>query len=156
MKKNEETTPSVEVKINLEKDVATLLSEELRRCGYTVPDMKPMELFITYFGARKRMVKKRKRKVLLANGFTCPANLQYGFDLLKTKIENGEDLRPHLSRKLKDLDEEDLLLFDWNIKHFHLGETIDADGFIQRTRDLLFAMVDEDNVYCIKIAPHGG
>ncbi len=148
---------AIKVNLDIEREVAALLKEELCKGGYSVSDdMGTRDLFIAYFGLRTRMVSKRKRKVWLASDFDCPPHLQKGFEFLKSKIEAGDDLRGHLSRKLKDLEEEDFLLFDWNIRHFHLGEIVDADGFVKRTKELLFAMVDEDNVYCIKIAPHGG
>lgn len=50
---------------------------------------------------------------------------------------------------------EDLLLNDWGIHHFHLGQNPEKSGFIERTGPLLFAHVTADSVFCLGVYPHG-
>ena len=79
-----------------------------------------------------------------------------GLKLLVQKFENGEDVSPHLSKGATSPAEFDGLLYDWGIYHFHLGETIDNQtGRIKRTGPVLFAKIDDENVYCINIYCHG-
>jgi hypothetical protein len=49
----------------------------------------------------------------------------------------------------------DLMLIDWGVHHLHLGTVVEADGFIQRTKPVLFAAVRADDVYFIDIFKHG-
>jgi len=60
-----------------------------------------------------------------------------------------------LSRKLKNLDEIDDLLYDWGIFHLHLGTTLESDGYVTRTGPLLFGFFDDTNFYFINVMPHG-
>jgi hypothetical protein len=75
--------------------------------------------------------------------------------LLENKIVIGEDILSHLSRKLKNLDEIDDLLYDWGIFHMHLGTTFESDGYIKRTGPLLFGFYDDENFYFLNVMPHG-
>lgn len=83
------------------------------------------------------------------------------------KIKEGNALKPFLSRNVdvavdrsegtphhrrKDLD---LLLAEWGVHHLHLSEVIEADGFAERTRDLLFVVFRPNDAYLIGIFPHG-
>ena len=52
---------------------------------------------------------------------------------LETCIEKGEDLNSFLTRSIKKLSQEDSMLYDWNICHFHLSDQLDSgkkDGFM--------------------------
>ncbi len=48
------------------------------------------------------------------------------FELVKKKLANGEDVRPHLSNRYTDPNYSDSLLNDWKIHHQHLGTTMEA------------------------------
>lgn len=47
------------------------------------------------------------------------------------------------------------MLFDWGIHHFHLGTTIQPDGFVDQHDAIVFAIVEKDDVYMIRIEEHG-
>ena len=144
-----------EINIHIYDDLVKIFRKEIEEVGYPTANITdPYKLIIMYFTMRKRLVEKRPRKVILPHGFTCPSALQNGLDALMKKFENGEDVNPHLSRTTKELDFPDLMLFDWNIHHFHLGTTIEADGYMSRTGDILYAIVSKDEVHFIKIQPH--
>lgn len=93
---------------------------------------------------------------LIKKEFACPAEVGRGLKLLVGKFENGEDVSLHLSKDAASPSEFDGLLYDWGIYHFHLGEMIDHQtGRIERTGPVLFAKIDNENVYCINVYSHG-
>lgn len=144
-----------QINIHIYDDLVKIFRQEIEEVGYpTASITDPYKLIIMYFTMRKRLVEKRPRKVVFPQGFKCPPALQKGFDTLVKKFENGEDVNPHLSRTTKNLEFPDLMLFDWNIHHFHLGTTLEGDGFMSRTGDILYAIVTKEEVYFIKIQPH--
>lgn len=144
-----------QINIHIYNDLVNIFRHEIEEVGYPTADITdPYKLIIMYFTMRKRLVEKRPRKVILPQDFTCPTALHNGLDVLVNKFVNGEDVNPHLSRTNKKLEFPDLMLFDWNIHHFHLGTTMEGDGYVSRTGDILYAIVSKDEVYFIKIQPH--
>jgi len=83
---------------------------------------------------------------------------------LQKKIENGENLKPYLSKGVdrsstvpnptSSTPDKDGLLNHWFIHHFHLGSKLDNDGFITRTKELLFVKVFSDVICFIDILDH--
>jgi len=109
-----------------------------------------------FFNLRRRRLQARPRNVHESSELQCPADHSNGYQALKAKLAFGEDVTPYLSKLFLDADYNDLLLNDWGIHHFRLGETIDtSSGFIVRAGPILFAFVTRDDVYCINIFPHG-
>jgi len=91
----------------------------------------------------------------MSKEFICQQKHKKGLELLIQKFEKGEDVTKHLSIMAYNPSIPDLLLYDWGIYHFHLGKDIDPrTGYIIRTGPLLFAKVDEENVYLINIYEH--
>lgn len=74
---------------------------------------------------------------------------------LINKLQNAEDIIPHLSRSVKDKQYNDALYNDWEIYHLHLGINIESDGYVERTKNVLFVMKDNNNIYLIDILSHG-
>lgn len=74
------------------------------------------------------------------------------------QIENlassGGDLKPYLHRPIKKSKYNDALLNDWGIHHFHLGSRLEADGFVNRTSELLFAHVSRERFLMIDVLDH--
>ncbi len=87
--------------------------------------------------------------------YTVPAHLIAGEKYLLTKVANGEDLWPHQSRKIGRLSNQDGMLNDYGIHHFHLGTTLKAGtDLIEGTKELLFAIVTDHDFYTIGIYDH--
>ena len=122
--------------------------------GYDISGVTEEELPYLYFNAEKRRPDQRKRSVEVSDVFTCPVNLQAGWERLKNVVESGEDVTPNLSKLVGRLDNKDSLLNDWGVHHFHLGESLDGD-FIERTGPLLFALITKDKFYAINVFYHG-
>jgi hypothetical protein len=88
-----------------------------------------------------------------------PQEITLGLQQFIDKAESGQDLTPHPSTKLDDNpDYKDLMFYDWGIFHFHLGTNPhpNRQGFLKRTKYLLFAIADSDTatMYLIDIHPH--
>lgn len=135
-------------------DWAEKQREALRKAGYT-PSTDNQKVSFQFFNMRKRLVEPRPRRVHEAKGIVCPPDLQDAYTAIKEKIERGEELRPHLSRGLTNLDFDDMLVNDWAIYHLHLSTTLEGDGFVKRTGPVLFARFDADDAYLITIERHG-
>lgn len=118
-------------------------------------DKTGWELWYDYFNLQKKTIKARKRNVLFSKEFVCPPQVQAGLNLLVNKFKNGENVIPHLSKKALNPLMFDELLYDWGIYHFHLGIVTSNTGHIERTGPVLFARIDDNNVYCINIYLHG-
>ena len=144
--------------IDLMGDLGRMCSEELAKMGYTnISSTDPEELCERYLNALYRRVSTQKRAFHEAKQMNVPAEVQAGYDLLKQKVQNGDDLTPHLSGLLDDLDFNDPLLNAWKIHHFHLGTKPHPTKphLVERTGPILLAMVLDDAFYAITILPHG-
>lgn len=144
------------LEFNYKDSLSLILKSELNSLGY---DMSPLndfkDVLKAYYTVRFRLVEKRPRMVHKACSFQCPLALMKGLSFLEQKFIRGDNINPHLSKELRNLNYVDGMMFDWGIHHFHLGETLDNRGLIERTGDVLYAMVKQNDVYFIMIAPHG-
>ena len=139
----------------IQADLVKIFKDELEIIGLDVSDITSVhDVFYSYFVMHKRLISTRKRVVHYSNGFVCPAASQGALGLLVGKIEEGMNLNPYLSKKMRDVSYQDKMLFDWDVYHLHLGLNEDNDGYIHRTGALLFAMFDDDNAYLINIYNH--
>jgi hypothetical protein len=144
------------VDVDFYDDWVELLRRELRAAGYPAPSGEPAhDVCFRYYNWKKRSISSGPRKVVEAKDFSAPADLKAGVDLVREKFEKGQDLRPHLSRRIADLNYDNALLDDWGIHHLHLGTTIDSFGFVPRTGPDLFAKVEADQVYFLAVLGHG-
>ena len=147
---------TMELQMDFQSDLINVQKAELTGMGYTIPhNLTPRQVSLLFFNALLRRIPNRPRKIWKSREFQCPARLQNGLVWLETKIAHGDDLNPHLSRKIVKLNYNDALLNDWGIYHFHLGNTFKADGLVEGTDLVLFARVEADNFYAISTAAHG-
>ncbi len=142
------------IKVDFWNDYVAGMRLELVALGHT-PPAEDIEAAVHYVNLQRRRVPQRGRTVSVAKGLIVPADQRSAFDALLGKMSNGEDLNPHLSRSvLRKADYDDPLLNDWGMHHFHLGTRFDADGFVKRTDDVVFAIVDWERVYVAGIGRH--
>jgi len=57
--------------------------------------------------------------------------------------------------EVADADYEDAMMNDWGIHHLHLGTTVDAGGFVDRTGPVLYARLEPKDVYLLTVMEHG-
>jgi len=145
----------VTLKAEFSSDWTGILRNALGRMGYTIPaSMDAQTVAVTFFSVSKRRVEPARRKVFQSQEFTCPIEHAKGLDALKQAFESGADVSLHMSKRLDEPLYKDMLLNDWGVHHFHLGDGLDTDGFIKRTGPVLFARVTEDSVFMIDVKGH--
>lgn len=144
-----------EIAMDLCRDMCDMVSQWMLKRGVSCK-CREEDVIYQYLNWRKKRVPPRARAVLFSRQFHCPEYLRDGLALLTGKLERGEDVNAHLSRRSLSPAEPDELLYDWGIYHFHLGTEPEKDGrFIKRTGHILFARVEDRAVYCINTYPHG-
>ena len=86
-------------------------------------------------------------------------NFKSIIETIKQKAINSENLKPYLSKGIKNLKKPDGMFNDWGIYHFHLGDELLSNGFIKRTNELLFFYRDfklnPNKLYFLDIYNHG-
>lgn len=142
--------------IDLCADFTRLIKYWFETNERSIVNKKDKELWYEYFILRKKTIDIKKRKVLYSKEFQCPEDVIDGFNLLVQKFKDGKDVNPHLSKTANNPESFDGLLYDWGVYHFHLGKEFDNNKkYIIRTGPVLFAIVDDRNVYLINIYDHG-
>lgn len=136
-------------------DLDAALLQRVTGADYKTKVSASNEGVITYFRAARRFIPAAPRQTHFAKSFQCPPEAQAGFAALQQKFSTGASVRMHQSTNFRKADYRDALLNDWDIHHFHLGETTRADGWIERTNLLLLARVTASDAYFIDVRPHG-
>jgi hypothetical protein len=152
-----QTNTEDNLRLDLQGDWRALVIASLTNEGLQADLRKGTEdLHLQLLHYQRRCVEPRKRGVREAKELACPAELKNGYEAFKTKVMAGEDLRPYLSTGIERLRSRDHLLNDWGIHHFHLGLTPKANQpeFMERTGDVLFAMVRPETIYAIGFWHH--
>jgi hypothetical protein len=144
--------------MDFQSDWRARLSQKLADLGYPNTGLDDeWTLFNKIANIERRNVAAKPRTLFVSKELACPVDLQSGLEELKRKVQAGEDLRPHLSTGILRIEEEDLLLNDWGIHHFHLGTGPHRSlpDFNERTGPVLFARVTQDAFYMINVLGHG-
>lgn len=132
-----------------------------------VEQMPLGKLLVCYFNWRSRFITVRRRKVNIepaVTGNPLWKTLKDDVGHLIDKIRKGEDITPHLSKKTishgivfgeeSKWQDKDFLLNVMGFHHLHLGRALAGDGFVERTRSVLFVEVKYDCVNVIDIFDH--
>lgn len=140
----------------IEEGLVRIFKEELVDAGFEISTIVTNEqVMIAYFTKARVFLPAHVWDVKISSDFTCPKENKEGLENLKRKMLNGDNINPHLSRINKHVDRQDMMLYEWGIYHFHLGPTIEEDGYIQRTGNVLYAYIDGNKIYYIGVYPHG-
>jgi hypothetical protein len=151
-----EVVDKTKINIHFYKDWVLQLKKFMLDAGFELDEESNLDkIAIGYFNIIEKIIPQKKRSLKFSTEFSCPEEFKDGLKFFQTRSENGENLNFHQSRKIKKLNSYDSLLFDWGIYHMHLGEKIESDGFIGRTKPVLFCIIKEDVIYCIDIKTHG-
>ncbi len=142
------------MRIDFIKDVAKFYRIDLadKWDGY---DPTPEKIIIDFIKIHQRTLKKIRRTIKSCKNFVVPDEVQNGLMQLEARTENGEDINPFLSKQSIKSKTNDMMLNDWGIYHFHLGENIEKSGFAERTGLLLYAFVTDECIYEICVKNHG-
>ena len=123
-----------------------------------------------YCEMQNRLIKAKPRTVFLSNeihdslgnlaGENDPSKRAKALEAwntvfyLRSLMEQGGDVVPHLSKRVKSSSKQDGMLWDYAIHHFHLTRNIEASGFVERSDYLLFAIVTEDTSLFLDVRLH--
>lgn len=119
--------------------------------AYSLSTYDPIYLYQRY---KCRIIERRPRTVLESEGLMVPESYQSAYQNIISDIEDGNDLKKYQSRKLKRIDYDDDMLSHWGIQHFHLGQTLESDGYVKRTGDLLFIHFSGNNAHIVGFFNH--
>ena len=73
---------------------------------------------------------------------------------LRQHLVDGVNVNAFLSKNIRNADGWDGLLWTYGMHHFHLGRETDKDGFVKRSKHLLFAIVTPTDGYFVDVRPH--
>lgn len=143
-----------------------MISQELSALGYPPALGEDIDtILIRYINLQRRIPPVlvwtvKQSKELTDKSLSFPHSIRLGLQQFIKKAESGQSLKPHLSTQSDNPDYKDLMFYDWEVFHFHLGTNPHPkhQGFVERTDDLLFAIVDSNKaeMYLIDIHPHHG
>lgn len=159
-----------EILVDLDRDYLEWLREKLQEMAVPLPAnvTELAEVSYVYWNARKRYIPPRPRAVHLAREFRMPAEKEdnEGATKLRRMFEAGTNVNPFLSRyakkpaalpkkgeKPKANPFYDGLLNEWGIQHFHWDDGTDTSK--PRSSQMLFAIVNPNDVYFIDVLAHG-
>ena len=150
----------VDLKFDIVGDYAQFLRYSIvHEIGYSQAEVDKLtddeSVILAYLRIQRRLVAASPRVIRKARDFACPAQYVDALQEIERKIRAGDNINPHCSRKLVDVEFNDLLLNDWGIQHLHLGTSVIPDGknkgFIKGTKALLYVYFDEKCAYFVKI-----
>lgn len=110
---------------------------------------------LDYFRLERRLIEAKPRKVRKAKHFMCPPGYEDKLLFIEEYIKSGKNLLPFMSKGIRNLNNEDMLLNDWGIFHLHLSNELEMHSvFMERSDYLLMIHVEDDCIYFLKIVPH--
>lgn len=128
-------------------------------------------LLVVYHNWLSRLIASRPRKVHVSSTLAAKLSTSQHRSVVEQIIDDiktGRSLNRYLSRgvrtaaqvpctdaKFNRRRDLDLMLIEWEMHHLHLSTDVEADGFVSRTSDLLFAVFRQDAAYLVDIMPHG-
>lgn len=114
--------------------------------------------FIDYIEATNRIIPPRNFETELSTELMASPDFsvyQNAIQQILSNFESGISNRAYHSKGVLNQGTQDLLLNDWGIYHFHLGATVESDGFISRTGPVLFFKINGSQIYFLDILEHG-
>lgn len=144
----------MEVKNEIAKDYEEYCHQKLisEFGSYKSDNKGPIHLYHRY---KYRIINARPRDVIEPSDLVIPPEHLSAYIKIVSDIKAGNSLNKYQSRNLKRLDYDDDMLSHWRIQHFHLGETIESDGYVSRTSDLLFILFSNTEAHIIGFFSHG-
>lgn len=135
------------------KAINTLASKQLTALNVKFDSITPAYMQLSNYLSKRIIVKPRR--VTESSQFMVADEFYKGYQILKNKINNGDDLNPHLSKKILNPLFSDRFFDDYGCFHFHLGDVIENDGFIKRTGPVALAFITNDEVFFLETKMHG-
>lgn len=141
------------VEIDFVRDFEIAIYDSLKSMGYN-PSLKGEQNIYSYLNVLKRNIKNTPRKVFISKELACPKECEQAFNEIVLKLKFGISVKPYMSKKINKKDAKDMLIYDWNIFHFHLNKLENKSAFVDRSDFLLFAYITNDSAYLLQIYKH--
>lgn len=145
--------------MNFEADILATAKEVLDFYGVPYADCKETrDIVFRWINVNMKMIKPSPRDVIEAAQLaSSPHYPRYkeAINRIKGESQLGKDLNKFLSKTIFKPDYHDPLFYDWGICHFHLGQDIAGQYFVERSDHLLFLFVDRTELRFIDIREHG-
>jgi hypothetical protein len=143
-------------------DLEKQLEIDLRQVGCDVPKGATVnELLHSWFDYESRTISRVRRTIKKSAEFikeekTLSSDHLRALKTIVGKLENGDDLTPHLSKGVLDSSKPDFLMADWRIHHIHVSDTKKRPKqfFVDRSDLLAFVLIAPREAYFIRILPH--
>ncbi len=148
------------MRIDLMDDLAELARNHLAALGFAPSKKNTIEdVLRRYLNVSRRLPPCGPWRVYWSEELkqkTLDQKTREGIAALEREAQEGESLWPRLHDKIVHPDYLDLLLNDWAIHHFHLGAELQGNGFVKRTDNVAFAIlqVPEHNMYLLDVETH--
>ena len=143
--------------MNLTEDLEKMANSLLKAKGYSDDDLSNYteNILLAYFKDEQLTIPPKPRQVMYSKQFKCPEGYEKALKEFVARVETGQDLSVFMSERVKThLNNNDALLNDWGIYHFHLTRRFRTDGMAQRSTYQIFACCDENTMYFVQIYPH--
>jgi hypothetical protein len=145
------------VNVNLLDDFV----EQIRSMLGLDETLDQFEVIISFAWFDLRRLPQKKWKVHFSKEITQNQffinNKEY-IERLREKAESGEDLTPHASTLITNIQGKDDMLADWGIYHLHPGhgqKRPSSSGFVNRAGELIFVFPHGNDLYFLDILDHG-
>lgn len=138
----------------IRNDIIKYLKGIIAELGYNIKGISNEEIFLIFSQIYCFLIPKKSRVIFKSKSFFCPPHYEKNLTELEEDISNGENLNRYQSkRNLSQF--KDAMLYDWGVRHFHLGGKGNiGEKFSSRTGELLFVLVKDDAIYLIGVYNH--
>lgn len=146
--------------MNFKKDLREIAEKYLNNYGVSFHSSEDDRIVIDrWINVENRIIPQKTRAIRISKKIensTYDEDINSALNLLKKKIENGDDINSYLSKSIYYEDYTDYLFSDWGMHHLHLSIESDPNDskFIKRSDNLLFVTYNEEEIYFIDIRPH--
>ena len=155
--------------MSLESDLSRLIRDQFDKNGFSYKRSMCLErLTARYFEITTRRIQPAPRDVHFSDQIHTSlgelsregksdgsARDAWGMVFgLRQHLVDGVNVNAFLSKNIRNADGWDGLLWTYGMHHFHLGRETDKDGFVKRSKHLLFAIVTPTDAYFVDVRPH--
>ncbi len=144
------------IECDLRGDVEKIMYGFLKSKGYSDDELaNKNDLLLLYYKDQMLSIPQIPRKVEFSKQFKYPDEYKMALEEFVKRVENGEDLKPFMSERVRSKhNNNDMLLNDWGIYHFHLTRRFRSDGMATRSEYQIFACCDNTTMYFIQVYRH--
>ena len=135
------------------RDYNIICENKLRQFNYVCsPSDEPALVWMNY---KARSILPYPRIVHIPYYFSYPLQFNTAINDLFNDVILGMPIKKYQSKQINNPSALDAMLFDWNIHHFHLRKSQIGLFDVERTENLLFAIVMPLDFYCLAVGKHG-